>query len=153
MKREQLNELIYQMLETEHGGTQVYETALRCVLNDELKQEWEEYLEQTKNHERIVLELMEKMGLDPEEETPGRVVVRHTGESLVKAMELALASGPPEAAQLVACESVVLAGAYRFSRPTVAREADLTRVIRQLLRELKRQVLGNVSATASRVSG
>jgi hypothetical protein len=109
MKREQLNELIYQMLETEHGGIQVYETALRCVLNDELKEEWEEYLEQTKNHERIVVELMEKMGLDPEEETPGRAVVRHTGESLVKAMELALASGPPEAAQLVACESVVLA--------------------------------------------
>lgn len=46
-------------------------------------------------------------------------------------------------------ESVVLAGGYRFSRPTVAREADLTRVIRQLLRELKRQVLGNVSATVS----
>ena len=46
-------------------------------------------------------------------------------------------------------ESVVLVGAYRFARPTVAREADLTRVVRQLLRELKRQVLGNVSATVS----
>ena len=46
-------------------------------------------------------------------------------------------------------ESVVLSGAYRFSRSTVAREADLTRVIRQLLRELKRQVLANVSATVS----
>jgi hypothetical protein len=46
-------------------------------------------------------------------------------------------------------EAVALPGAYRFSRPTVAREADLTRVIRQLLRELKRQVLANVSATVS----
>ena len=46
-------------------------------------------------------------------------------------------------------ESVVLSGAYRFSRSAVAREADLTRVIRQLLRELKRQVLANVSATVS----
>lgn len=46
-------------------------------------------------------------------------------------------------------ESIILPAAYRFSRPTVAREADLTRVIRQLLRELKRQVLGNVSATVS----
>ncbi|MCA9531907.1 MAG: IPT/TIG domain-containing protein [Dehalococcoidia bacterium] len=46
-------------------------------------------------------------------------------------------------------ESVVLVGAYRFARPTVAREADLTRVVRQLLRELKRQVLANVSATVS----
>ena len=109
MKTEQLNELIYQMLETERGGIQVYETALRCVVNDELKQEWEEYLEQTKNHERIVLELMEKLGLDPEQETPGRGVVRHIGESLVEAMEMARTNGPAEAAQLVACESVVQA--------------------------------------------
>lgn len=49
----------------------------------------------------------------------------------------------------VASESVLLAGAYRFARATVAREADLTRIIRQLLRELKRQVLANVSATVS----
>ena len=109
MKTEQLNELIYQMLETERGGIQVYETALRCVVNDELKQEWEEYLEQTKNHERIVLELMGKLGLDPEQETPGRGVVRHIGESLVEAMEMARTNGPAEAAQLVACESVVQA--------------------------------------------
>jgi rubrerythrin len=109
VKTEQLNELIYQMLETERGGVQVYETALRCVVNDELKEEWEEYLEQTKNHERIVLELMEKLGLDPEQETPGRGVVRHIGESLVEAMEMARTNGPAEAAQLVACESVVQA--------------------------------------------
>jgi len=109
VKTEQLNELIYQMLETERGGIQVYETALRCVVNDELKEEWEEYLEQTKNHERIVLELMEKLGLDPERETPGRGVVRHIGESLVEAMEMARTNGPAEAAQLVACESVVQA--------------------------------------------
>jgi rubrerythrin len=109
VKTEQLNELIYQMLETERGGIQVYETALRCVVNNELKEEWEEYLEQTKNHERIVLELMEKLGLDPEQETPGRGVVRHIGESLVEAMEMARTNGPAEAAQLVACESVVQA--------------------------------------------
>jgi rubrerythrin len=109
VKIEQLNELIYQMLETERGGIQVYETALRCVVNDELKEEWEEYLEQTKNHERIVLELMEKLGLDPEQETPGRAVVRHIGESLVEAMEMARTNGPAEAAQLVACEAVVQA--------------------------------------------
>ena len=35
--------------------------------------------------------------------------MRHIGESLVAAMEMALASGPPEAAQLVAGECVVLA--------------------------------------------
>lgn len=107
MKQEQLYELIYQMLETERGGIQVYTTALTCVQNDDLKEEWEEYLDQTKSHERIVLTMMEKLGMDPEKETPGRQVVRHIGESLVKAMELAKQAGPEEAAELVACECIV----------------------------------------------
>jgi len=46
-------------------------------------------------------------------------------------------------------ELAALPGAYRFLRPAVARESDLTRAVRQLLRELKRQVLANVSATVS----
>jgi rubrerythrin len=109
MKKEQLNELLYQALETELGGVQIYTTALRCVVNDELKEEWEEYLEQTQNHVRIVEDVMKTMGLDLAAETPGRKVVRHIGESLVKAMEMALESGEPEAAQVVAAESIVLA--------------------------------------------
>jgi len=109
MKKEQLNELLYQALETELGGVQVYTTALRCVVNDELKEEWEKYLEQTQNHVQIVQGLMTTMGLDLNTETPGRKVVRHIGESLVKAMEMALESGEPEAAQVVAAESIVLA--------------------------------------------
>jgi ferritin-like metal-binding protein YciE len=107
MEREQLTELLYQGLETELGGTQVYETALRCVQNDELKEEWEKYLEQTKAHVEIMRGLLEAFDLDPEAMTPGRAVVRHIGESLVKAMEMARQAGPPEAAELVACESVV----------------------------------------------
>ncbi len=107
MKDEQVRELLYQMLETEMGGVQVYTTALQCVENEDLKEEWEEYLEQTENHVTIVQECMQKLGLDPNEETPGRQVVRHIGESLVEAMELALESGEPGAAQLVAAECVV----------------------------------------------
>ena len=109
MNTDQLHELLYQALETEQGGIQVYQNAVRCALNADLKKEWKEYLEQTQNHERIVRDLFEAFGLDPEEETPGRKVVRHIGESLVKAMEMALDSGTPEAAQLVAAECVILA--------------------------------------------
>ena len=109
MKSDHLHELLYQALETELGGVQVYTTALRCVENKELKEEWQEYLEQTHKHVQIVTDLMDTFGLDPEKETPGRKVVRHTGESLVKAMEMALKSGEAGAAQLVAAESVVLA--------------------------------------------
>ena len=109
MKEEQLNELLYQALETELGGVQVYTTALGCVVNEELKEEWEKYLDQTRNHVEIVQNTMTTLGLDLEKETPGRAVVRHTGESLVKAMEMALEAGEPAAAQLVAAECVVLA--------------------------------------------
>jgi len=107
MNKEQLNQLLYEALETEIGGIQVYETALRCVVNDDLKDEWEKYLEQTRNHERIVLELFEKLKLDPKTETPGRKIVRHIGQSLVKAMEMAISAGNPKAAQLVAAECIV----------------------------------------------
>ncbi|HMA18929.1 MAG TPA: hypothetical protein VKS03_10865 [Thermoanaerobaculia bacterium] len=109
MKKDQLNELIYQMLETEMGGVEVYRTAIRCATNDDLKKEWKKYLGQTENHVEVVRELMSGLGLDPDVETPGREVVRHVGESLVKAMEMALTSAPPEAAQIVAAECVVLA--------------------------------------------
>ena len=109
MKNDQVAELLYQALETEKGGIQVYEMALKCALHADLKREWEEYLEQTRNHERIVLETIETLGLASDEQSPGRLVVRHIGESLVAAMQMALDSGSPEAAQLVACECVVLA--------------------------------------------
>ncbi len=107
MKNEQFNQLLYEALETEMGGVQVYKTAIRCAVNEELKEEWEEYLEQTQNHEQIVRELLGKFQLDADADTPGRKIVRHIGESLVKAMEMALESGEPEAAQIVAAECVV----------------------------------------------
>jgi hypothetical protein len=109
MKNDQLHELLYQALETELGGIQVYTTALSCVVNEDLKEEWQKYLEQTRNHVEIVRGIFAELELDTEAETPGRAVVRHTGESLVKAMELALEFGDKAGAQLVAAESVVLA--------------------------------------------
>ena len=107
MNKDQLNELLYQALETEQGGIKVYQTALKCAQNDELKEEWEKYLGETRNHERILLGVFETFGLDPAKQTPGRKVVGHIGSSLVKAMEMALAAGNPEAAQIVAAECVV----------------------------------------------
>jgi len=109
MEDKQLKELLCQALETELGGVQVYTTALRCVENEDLKEEWEEYLEQTQNHVEIVQNVMNGLGIDPATETPGRKVVRHIGESLVEAMEMALSSGEPGAAQIVAAECVTLA--------------------------------------------
>lgn len=103
-----VKELLQQMHETEKGGIQIYRTALSCVVNDDLKKEWTEYLEQTQRHERVMSNLLEKLGLQPEE-TPGRKVVRHIGDSLVTAMKMAKQAGKPEAAEIVATECVVFA--------------------------------------------
>jgi rubrerythrin len=109
MKDEQVRELLYQALETELGGVEVYTNALQCVENEELQEEWEKYLEQTQNHVQIMQDVLIKLGLDPNEETPGREVVRNIGEALVSSMQLALSEGDRGAAQLVAAEAVVLA--------------------------------------------
>ncbi len=104
-----VTDLLYQALETEKGGVQIYTTALRCALNEELREEWQKYLDQTNNHVQVVSQVLKSVGLNPETETPGRKVVRHIGTSLVKAMEMALRAGDPKSAQIVAAECVTLA--------------------------------------------
>ena len=105
----QVTELLYQALETEKGGVQIYTTALRCAVNEDLRKEWQKYLDQTKNHVQVVSEILQSMSLDTETETPGRKVVRHIGEALVKAIEMALRAGDPKSAQIVAAECITLA--------------------------------------------
>ena len=102
-------DLLYQALETEKGGVQIYTTALRLAINKDLREEWNKYLEQTKNHVQVVSDILIGLGLDPDAETPGRKVVRYLGTSLVKTMELAWRSADPQAAQIVAAECVTLA--------------------------------------------
>ncbi len=106
---DQVNELLYQALETERGGIQIYKTALKAAVNPDLRKEWQEYLDETRTHERVLTSVFEELGLDTETRTPGREVVAHLGASLVTAIEMALAKGDKNAAQLVAGECVVLA--------------------------------------------
>lgn len=105
----QLKELLLQSLEHERGGVILYQTALECVLNEDLREEWEKYLEQTRNHVSVLITACEALGLDPHEMTPGRKIVHHNGKSLAIAMKMALAANDPAAAELVACECIVLA--------------------------------------------
>ena len=109
MEQSQVKELLLQSLEHERGGIQVYENAINCALNDDLREEWRHYLEQTRNHERILLRVFTELSLDAEEQSPGRAIVKQLGRALVQAMQTAKKGAKPEAAELVACECVVLA--------------------------------------------
>ncbi|HUQ07386.1 MAG TPA: hypothetical protein VM261_33065 [Kofleriaceae bacterium] len=101
--------LLYQLLETEMGGVQVYRTALLCAVNAELKKEWTKYLAETERHVQIARALLQKLGFDPDAELAARVIVRHSGDALVQLMLEALATSTPDEAQLVAAECVVKA--------------------------------------------
>jgi len=105
----QIKELLLQSLEHERGGVLVYQTALECVINEDLEQEWEEYLEQTERHVEFLTEACEALRLDPDEMTPARKIVQHNGKSLVVAMKMALGASDSAGAELVACGCVVIA--------------------------------------------
>ncbi|MGE3074639.1 MAG: hypothetical protein AB7N24_00805 [Dehalococcoidia bacterium] len=107
MKDAQVNELLYQALETEICGQSIYRAAIESAVEDDLKSEWQKYLEETTEHERILRETFQALGMDTEKDTPGRGVVRHKAESLIAAMRMASNDGGPEAAQLTAAECVV----------------------------------------------
>jgi hypothetical protein len=107
--RAQFEELMLQALETELGGIEVYAAAIQCAVNEDLREEWQEYLEETRRHRDVLVNLFEQIGLDPGQRSPGREVVAHLGQSLVQAIEMAREAGDPAAAELVAGECVVLA--------------------------------------------
>lgn len=104
-----IHDLLYQALETEIGGGNVYTAALTCATNDDLAKEWQSYLDETTTHRQVLLTVFEELGLDPDKPVPSREVVKHHGDSLVAAISLAKSQGDPDAAQVAAAECVVLA--------------------------------------------
>ena len=104
-----VKELLLQSLETERGGIKIYTAAISAAVNEDLREEWQEYLEETQHHEEVLTRVFSELGMDTEEMSPGREVCAHNGASLVAAIELAKANADPAAAELVACECVVLA--------------------------------------------
>ena len=109
MKMEVVKELLLQSLEHEMGGVKIYDTALKCAQNEDLKEEWEKYHEETEHHVQILHDVLTQMQLDAEEQTPGRKIVHDMGASLVAAIEAALGAGDKDQAEIVACECAVLA--------------------------------------------
>jgi len=104
-----MEQLVYEALETEMGGAKIYEKALQCARNKELKQEWQRYRKQTQRHVEIMLDACKKLGLDPDKETPGRHLVRTFAETLCQIMDSAIETGNKPQAEIVAAEAITLA--------------------------------------------
>jgi hypothetical protein len=118
-------EFLYQLLETELGGIEVYRAALQSAVNPDLRTEWQHYLRQTEQHVRQARSVVENVGLDPDVDTPGRQVLRGIAKALVHAIESARGGDDPRAAELVAAECVVHAETKDHANwSMVARLAD-----------------------------
>lgn len=108
MNRAQVEELLCQALETEIGGVRLYEAAIPAAQNAKLRKEWEQYLSETRHHEQVLRDLLNKFDIGVETETPGRTVVRHLGETLLEGIQNA--SGMPAGQrQIVAAEAILQA--------------------------------------------
>src|SRR5687767_6544318 len=53
MEAKMVKELLLQSLEHEMGGVKIYQTALKCAINEDLKEEWERYLQETEKHVQV----------------------------------------------------------------------------------------------------
>ena len=113
MDNEDLSQL-YEALDSARGGVLVCETALRCFINEDLKQELNDYLNHVRDREQTLREILADLHLDPATQAPRTSSVRGSEQSLINAMERALVKGDPVTAQLVAVECVVEAGRLRY---------------------------------------
>ena len=107
MNQDKVENFLCEALETEIGGIQIYQRALECVQNSELRKEWQAYHEQTRRHEQILRDACAKLGINVNKDTPGRQVVRTLGESLMECMDIAMKSGDRRQAEIVATEAVL----------------------------------------------
>ena len=108
MEMEQVKELLIQSLEVEKGGVKLYEAAVSVAQNEDLKEEWEKYLAQTRTHVTTLERVITALGMDPKEHTSGSSIQSELGAALLQAIETAK-EGDPAAAELVAAEIIVLA--------------------------------------------
>jgi rubrerythrin len=90
------------------GGHKLYERALELVADSDVRQKFQEFLEQTRSHEKILLRVIGHLGMDLGYVSPGAKVADQKATSLLRTM--ASADGLPSAAiELNAIENIVLA--------------------------------------------
>jgi rubrerythrin len=78
-----LMEFLSEMLTVERGGVMLYEKALRELEHDDLSEQLEEFLDQTKHHVELCEEMLKAAGGDPEEMSPGAEAAQSKAEGLL----------------------------------------------------------------------
>lgn len=106
MNPRQVEALLYQALETELGGEQIYTAALKAATHKDLVKEWTEYLSQTREHQQHLLGVFRALGLDAKAAHPSRELIKAKGELMVSGILRAIELLDADAAQIFAGECV-----------------------------------------------
>ena len=78
-----LIEFLSQMLAVEKGGVMLYEKALNGLSNEDLRENLEEFLEQTHRHVELCEEMLEQAGGSADESSPAADAAQEKAEGLI----------------------------------------------------------------------
>ena len=102
-----LMDLLSEFLAVEQGGQQLYERALQLVFDNEVKTKFREFLKQTMTHQKVLTEIIQKLGGNPRRQSPTAKIADQKAQALLRTMgESGLSR---EQNQLNAMENIVLA--------------------------------------------
>jgi rubrerythrin len=108
ISREVLRDKLSEFLAVERSGIALYTEALRLVFDREVSGRFKAFREQTREHERILLRMIEALGMDTGFMSPCAVTTQQKAEALLKTMTAARGL-TGRMAELNAIENVVLA--------------------------------------------
>jgi hypothetical protein len=88
---------MYEVLERDLVGVALYRAAIDAVPREDLCEEWREELGAIEDHASILRLLLERLGLDPDANTPARERVRQEAWTRLRAIRLARRADNAEA--------------------------------------------------------
>jgi rubrerythrin len=102
-----LMDLLSEFLAVEQGGQELYEKALELVFDSEVKTKFREFLKQTMTHQKVLTEIISKLGGNPRAQSHTAKIATQKAQGLLRTM------GEPglsrDQNQLNAMENIVLA--------------------------------------------
>src|SRR5216683_6651874 len=101
-----LMDLLSEFLAVEQGGQQLYEKALELVFDSEVKTKFREFLKQMLTHQKVLTEIITKLGGNPRSQSRTAKIATMKAQSLLRTMR---DRGLRDQNQLNAMENIVLA--------------------------------------------
>ena len=109
-KREELMDKLSEFLTVEKGGVKLYEAALKCVRDREVKEKFQEFHEQTMRHVEILTDIIEKLGGKPSYKSSGAKLAEAKAKALLATMTKSNGNSMSAAeTELNAIENIVIA--------------------------------------------